>query len=153
MNAFDRKLLKEALCKVLANTFVLALKTQNFHWNVTGCEFVSLHSFFGSQYEELYSAADTLAERIRTLDLPSPGSCIAFAKESSIVEAGEELLSDEIMITTLISDNEKVVASLEFACDRAGRLKDLAIQNLLIDRIDAHKKALWMLKSLAKEPK
>ena len=132
---------------VLASSYTLMLKTQNFHWNVTGPNFTSLHELFGKQYEEIFAANDEIAERIRALDEISPGSLAAFAKLSTIKDAPTEPPGYKQMIAELLKDNETLSAlasELRAFADDAG---DTATGDLMNGRIDAHDKAAWMLRA------
>ena len=138
------------LSQVLANTFTLYLKTHGFHWNVTGRMFHSLHTMFEEQYRELWLAADTLAERIRALGFPAPGSYQEFSKRSHIREA-QNIPNAAGMITELLSDHETCARSVRQALWIARSNIDAPTEDLLTKRLMAHEKAAWMLKSLLAE--
>src|SRR4051794_11287144 len=104
----DRKAIAEGLSRVLADTYTLYLKTHNFHWNVEGPLFNTLHLMFEQQYTELATAVDLIAERIRALGFPAPGSYSAYARLSTVKEAPEQAPSAEEMIRTLARDQEQV---------------------------------------------
>ncbi|MBM3523869.1 MAG: DNA starvation/stationary phase protection protein, partial [Alphaproteobacteria bacterium] len=132
---------------VLASSYVLMLKTQNFHWNVTGPNFGPLHDLFGKQYEELFAANDEIAERIRALDEIAPGSLAAFARLSTVKDAAAEPPAWKSMIAELLKDHETMSAlagELRAFADEAG---DTATGDLMNGRIDAHDKAAWMLRA------
>jgi starvation-inducible DNA-binding protein len=137
----------EKLAVVLASTYTLQLKTQNFHWNVTGPNFRSLHLLFETQYNELAAAVDLIAERMRALEAQSPGSFAEFSKLSKIKEAPAKPPADKMMIGTLAEDNEtlsKMCVELgEFADDS----EDRGTGEIMNGRITAHDKAAWMLRS------
>ena len=135
-----------ALEKALADTYLLYLKTQNFHWNVTGPTFKLLHEMFGSQYDDLAEAVDLLAEQIRILGSFSPGSFSQFSELSSIEEE-TDILSSEKMIAQLINDNEIVIESLKELISVSNSNNDDATADIGIERIRVHSKAIWFLKS------
>lgn len=142
-----RKEIAEGLSHVLAETFTLYLKTHNFHWNVTGPMFNTLHHMFEDQYNELWLAVDALAERIRTLGVTAPGSYQAFAKLSSIPEA-EGVPAAEDMIRQLVDGHEAVVRVLRSIVVVAEDAKDESTADLLTQRLQVHEKTAWMLRSL-----
>ena len=139
-----------ALSQVLASTFTLYLKTHGFHWNVTGRMFHSLHMMFEEQYRELWLAADALAERIRALGFPAPGSYQEFSKRSHIREA-QTIPNAAGMIAELLSDHETCARSVRQALWIARSNMDAPTEDLLTQRLMAHEKAVWMLKSLLAE--
>jgi starvation-inducible DNA-binding protein len=141
-----------ALSQVLANTFTLYLKTHGFHWNVTGRMFHSLHMMFEEQYRELWLAADALAERIRALGSPAPGSYQEFSKHSDIRET-QTIQNAAGMIAELLSDHETCARSVRQALWIARSNVDAPTEDLLTQRLTAHEKAVWMLKSVLAEDK
>jgi starvation-inducible DNA-binding protein len=143
----DRQRLAEALSQVLANTFILSLKTQSFHWNVTGPMFYTLHSLFEEQYNELWQAGDAIAERIRALGAAAPGSYREFAKLTYLRES-EAILSATGMIGELLSDHETSARTVRTALTVSRSAIDAATEDLLTQRLLAHEKAAWMLRSL-----
>jgi starvation-inducible DNA-binding protein len=147
ISAEDRRQIAEALARLLADTYTVYLKTHNFHWNVTGPMFHTLHLLFEEQYRELAAAVDLIAERIRALGFPAPGSYAAYARMSSIGEA-EDVLSAEAMIARLVRDQEVVVHKAREILAMAESAGDEATADLLADRMQAHEKAAWMLRSL-----
>ncbi|WP_019450825.1 Dps family protein [Cupriavidus sp. BIS7] len=143
----DRKKIAEGLCKLLADTYTLYLKTHNFHWNVTGPMFNTLHLMFETQYNELALAVDAIAERIRALGYPAPGTYKEYAKLSSIAEE-EGVPEANDMIRKLVEGQEAVVRtarSLFPVIDAAG---DEPSADLLTQRMQTHEKTAWMLRSL-----
>jgi len=143
----DRKKIADGLCKLLADTYTLYLKTHNFHWNVTGPMFNTLHLMFETQYNELALAVDAIAERIRALGYPAPGTYKEYAKLSSIAEE-EGVPEAQDMIRKLVEGQEAVVRtarSLFPAIDAAG---DEPSADLLTQRMQTHEKTAWMLRSL-----
>ena len=139
-----------ALSQVLASTFTLYLKTHGFHWNVTGRMFHSLHMMFEEQYRELWLAADTLAERIRALGSRAPASYQEFSKRSHIRES-QSIPNAAGMIAELLSDHETCARSVRQALWIARSNIDAPTEDLLTQRLMAHEKAVWMLKSLLAE--
>jgi starvation-inducible DNA-binding protein len=143
----DRKRIAEGLSRLLADTYTLYLKTHNFHWNVTGPMFHTLHLMFEEQYTELALAVDRLAERIRTLGFAAPGSYSAYDRLSSI-EIAENVLPAEAMIAQLVNDQETAVRAAREILPDVERAGDEASADLLVGRMQAHEKTAWMLRSL-----
>lgn len=142
--------LQELMKKVLAETFALYLKAQNYHWNVEGSDFAQLHEFFGDFYSEIYGAVDQIGEEIRALDTYAPASFGRFLELSEIKD--ETNVPDaSTMITRLLSDNEKIIETLNMASKLSGKYEAYGLQNFLTERLDAHKKHRWMLKSISKK--
>jgi len=137
----------EALSRVLADTFTLYLKTHNFHWNVTGPMFHTLHLMFEEQYNELWVAGDAIAERIRALGHVAPGSYREFSKLTYIQEA-DVVPSDAEMIAELLRDNETAARTARRALSIARAAVDAPTEDLLTQRVRAHEKAAWMLRSM-----
>jgi starvation-inducible DNA-binding protein len=134
-----------ALKQVLADSYALYLKTQNFHWNVTGPNFSSLHTMFQTQYEELATAIDDVAERIRILGAVAPGGFKAFAGMTSIAEGtGEESAAQ--MVEALTGDHGLVITALKTALTAAQTAEDEGTVALVSERLAAHEKAQWMLR-------
>lgn len=130
----------------LANSYALALKTQNYHWNVVGENFKSLHELFGAQYEEISAAIDEIAERIRTLGSKVEGTFENFSKLTAI-KSGNKNFGKIEMIQDLISGHEVIINSLKAAIKVAQNEGDEATADMFIGRIQAHEKAVWMLAS------
>ena len=143
----DTQKLVEALSQVLANTFILSLKTQNFHWNVTGPMFYTLHSMFEEQYEELWQAGDAIAERIRALGRAAPGSYREFSRLTYLRES-EAVPSATGMIGELLSDHETCARTVRAALGVSRSAVDAATEDVLTQRLLSHEKAAWMLRSL-----
>ena len=137
----------KGLAVLLADSYTLYLKTHNFHWNVVGPMFQTLHLMFETQYTELALAVDLLAERIRALGQPAPGSYAEFGKLTSIKEARQGVKAQE-MIKQLLADHETVVASARTAFPAAEKAADQATMDLLTQRMQLHEKTAWMLRSL-----
>lgn len=144
----SNKKVTDALKQSLADTYTLYLKTQNYHWNVTGPNFKGLHALFEEQYNELAAAADELAERIRALGEKAPGSYREFSKLASIEEAagGEDA---KTMLSTLKNDHLKVVKTLTKTIQAAESEEDEGTIDLLGGRIRVHQKHAWMLEASA----
>lgn len=143
----DRKQIVESLSKLLADSYTLYLKTHNFHWNVTGPMFQTLHLMFETQYNELALAVDLIAERIRALGAPAPGSYREFAKLSVIAEA-EGVPAAKEMIRQLVDGQEAVIRTARAAFAIADEANDQPTADLLTQRMQIHEKTAWMLRSL-----
>jgi starvation-inducible DNA-binding protein len=147
INETNRTAIADGLGRVLADSYALYLKTHNFHWNVTGPMFQTLHTMFEEQYTELSTAIDEIAERIRSLGAFAPASFSAYAELSSIEEEkGVPAAKD--MIRQLVTGHETVIKtarSLYPTCDSSD---DDATADLLTTRIQVHEKTAWMLRSL-----
>lgn len=143
----DRKAVCKGLNKLLADSYLLYLKTQNYHWNVTGKMFQSLHILFENQYREQAEAVDVIAERIRALGEFAPGSFAAFSKVSSIKEE-TSIPSAEEMIHSLVQGNEAVVTTAREIVNLADGCEDDVTSDLMIERMQVHEKNAWMLRSL-----
>jgi starvation-inducible DNA-binding protein len=136
----------EPLSRLLADSYTLYLKTHNFHWNVTGPMFNTLHLLFETQYTELALAVDEIAERIRTVGAPAPGSYAEFAKLTGIKEAVRVPKALE-MVRTLAADQERLVASAQQVSAAATAAGDEATLDLAVRRMQVHQKNAWMLRS------
>ncbi|NEP36112.1 MULTISPECIES: Dps family protein [unclassified Moorena] len=145
----DRKEIAEGLSRLLADTYTLYLKTHYFHWNVTGPMFNSLHLMFEQQYNELALAVDAVAERIRTLGYPAPGSYSQYAQLSSIPETSDVPDAEE-MVRLLVEANEAVVRTARSVFPAAERANDESTADLLTERMSIHEKTAWMLRSILK---
>jgi starvation-inducible DNA-binding protein len=137
----------EGLSRLLADSYTLYLKTHKFHWNVTGPMFQTLHLMFETQYTELATAVDSIAERIRALGFFAPGSYAEFAKLSSIKE-NDGMPKAEDMIRLLVEGQEAVVRTARSVFPIAEKASDEATADLLTQRIQLHEKTAWMLRSL-----
>jgi starvation-inducible DNA-binding protein len=143
----DRKKIADGLSSLLADSYTLYLKTHNFHWNVTGPMFNTLHLMFEAQYTELALAVDLIAERIRALGHPAPGSYKAYSKLSSIKE--EEGVPDaEEMIRQLVAGQEAVTRTARSVFPAVDKAHDEPTADLLTQRMQVHEKNAWMLRSL-----
>jgi starvation-inducible DNA-binding protein len=136
----------EALSHLLADTYTLYLKTHNYHWNVTGPMFNTLHTLFETQYNEFALAVDEVAERIRTLGAPAPGSYKAFLALTDIKEEAGTPKAMQ-MVANLVADQEAVVQAAKRVVTAAEAADDAATADLGIRRIDIHQKNAWMLRS------
>ncbi|HEY9748092.1 MAG TPA: Dps family protein [Allocoleopsis sp.] len=143
----DRKEIVDGLSRLLADTYTLYLKTHNFHWNVTGPMFQTLHLMFETQYNELALAVDLIAERIRALGFPAPGTYSEFARLSSIEETPGVPSADE-MIRLLVAGQEAVVRTARSVFPVTERVNDEPTADLLTQRMQIHEKTAWMLRSL-----
>lgn len=142
----QRKRLAASLTGMLADAYVLLVKTQGVHWNVVGPLFVSLHQLTEEQYQDLFGAIDEIAERIRALGYPAPASIAHMMPHSAI---GEETGNPtaEKMVEALIRDNETAARRLRESVEMAEELRDVATADLLTERLQAHEKAVWMLRA------
>ena len=143
----DRAKIAQGLARLLADTYTLYLKTHNFHWNVTGPMFQTLHLMFEQQYNELALAVDLIAERIRALGFPAPGTYAQFAKLSSIREP-KGVPSAEDMIRELVAGQEAVVKTARSVFPLVDKVNDEPSADLLTQRMQVHEKTAWMLRSL-----
>ena len=143
----DRNIIATGVSKVLANSYTLYLKTHNYHWNVTGPMFNTLHLMFEEQYTELAIAVDEIAERIRALGVFAPGSYKAYA-ELTDIEEEIAVPSAEKMIHTLVTDHETVVRSAREVIPVAEAADDQPTADLMTQRMQVHEKTAWMLRSL-----
>ncbi len=137
----------DGLSRVLADTYVLYLKTHAYHWNVTGPLFSSLHLLFETQYNELHDAGDTIAERIRALGHFAPGTYAAYSRLSSVTEDNDSVPTALTMVRNLALGHEALGRTLRTAFKTAEAGGDQATMDLLIGRMEASDKAAWMLRS------
>ena len=143
----DRKAIADGLSRLLADSYALYLKTHNFHWNVTGPMFQTLHVLFMEQYTEQWTALDEIAERIRALGHPAPGSYTQFAKLSKIPdETGVPKATD--MVRQLITAQETVARTARSVFPKVDKASDEPSADLLTQRLQVHEKNAWMLRSL-----
>ncbi|SHH82565.1 starvation-inducible DNA-binding protein [Pollutimonas bauzanensis] len=143
----DRSTVATELSKMLADSYTLYLMTHNFHWNVTGPLFNTLHQMFMTQYTEEWQALDLIAERIRALGHYAPGTYAQYAELSSITEPAS-VPSAEEMIQLLVKGNEAVAKTARAAFKKADGVDDQPTADLLTQRLDIHEKNAWMLRSL-----
>lgn len=147
ISAKDRALVSGELSKMLADSYTLYLMTHNFHWNVEGPMFNTLHDMFMTQYTEQWGALDQIAERIRALGHYAPGTYAQYAKLSSIREPKSVPHAQE-MVRLLVLGNEAVAKTARTAQALAGNAGDQPSADLLTQRLDVHEKNAWMLRSL-----
>lgn len=136
----------DALAQLLADTYILYLKTQNFHWNVTGENFFTLHKLFEEQYTSLAAAIDEIAERLRALNTRAPGSFSQFSKLTSLEESQGPLSADK-MLRTLCHDHEHLSKNIAALFPILEQSQDEVTLDLFIGRKSEHDKIVWMLKS------
>ncbi len=139
-----------ALATLLADSYSLMAQTHLAHWNVEGPAFFELHGAFQKQYEELFTAVDDLAERLRALDVYAPGGLKTFAQRSTVAELPQGKAAAKDFVAGLIDGHETVVASATALREAAGKSGDLETQDIAIGRVQTHEKTLWMLKSYLK---
>ena len=139
------------LSKLLADTYTLYLTTHNFHWNVTGPMFNTLHAMFMEQYTELWNAVDPIAERIRSLGHPAPGSYAQFGELASIKDAPATAPKAMDMVRILVEGHEAVAKTARKIFPIADEAGDQPTADLLTQRLDVHEKTAWMLRSLLEE--
>jgi len=147
IDATQRAQIAEHLKKLLADSYTLYLQTHNFHWNVTGRQFRELHLMFEEHYTELATAVDEIAERIRTLGVPAPGTYRSFVELSSIQEV-EGVPEAKEMIAILNESHEAVVRTCRAALKAAQEADDESSCALISDRMRIHEKTAWMLRAL-----
>jgi starvation-inducible DNA-binding protein len=150
MSAGDREAIAGGLSKLLADSYTLYLMTHNFHWNVVGPMFNTLHLMFMQQYSEQWTALDLIAERIRALGFPAPGTYSEFAKLTSIREVQGKPKAME-MVKHLVSAQEAVARTARSLFPAAEQASDQPTMDLLTQRLDVHEKTAWMLRSLLEE--
>lgn len=143
----DRKAIADGLSKFLADSFCLYVKTHNYHWNVKGPMFQTLHTMFMDQYTELWNALDEIAERIRSLGYPAPGTMQEFielsdVKETAGVPKAEEMVLDVIVASQIVTKSARKVLAL------ADKANDQPTADLMTQRLQIHEKNAWMLRSL-----
>jgi starvation-inducible DNA-binding protein len=142
-----REEIAKGLSHLLADTYTLYLKTHNYHWNVTGPMFQTLHVMFEGQYNELALAVDSIAERIRALGVKAPGTYAEFSKLSSIKETTGDLTAQQ-MIAELVSGQESVVRTARSIFPIVDESHDEPTADLLTQRMQQHEKTAWMLRSM-----
>ncbi len=151
INEQDRGAIAEGLGRLLADTYTLYLTTHNFHWNVTGPMFNTLHAMFMAQYTELWNAVDPIAERIRSLGHPAPGSYAQFGRLSSIADVPATPPKAMEMVRILVHGHESVARTARKVFPLADNADDQPTGDLLTQRLDIHEKTAWMLRSLLEE--
>ena len=146
----QRKEIAGGLSRLLADTYSLYLKTHNFHWNVTGPMFNTLHLMFETQYTEMWTSTDIIAERIRSLDEVAPGTYSEFSRLSTVPEAKGVPPARE-MIAQLLEGHEAVIRTARSIIPNAESSQDEATLDLLTQRMQWHEKTAWMLRSLLRD--
>ena len=142
-------MLADDLKTLLATEYAFVIKAQNFHWNVEGPDFAQYHQFFGDLYEEVYGIIDQTAEYIRTLDVYAPGSFERFS-ELSVIMGQTKVPRAMLMIQELLDDNSAILQILTQTFQSATDEKNEGIANFIAERMDAHNKHAWMLRSFLK---
>lgn len=142
----NRQEISLGLARLHADTYAIYLKTQNFHWNLTGPEFYSLHVLFEKQYEEMAGAIDEIAERIRALGFYVDGSFAAFKRVTGVKEE-DKVLSIKEMLVSLIEAHEVLICHGRKVAEIADQEKDFATVDLIGRRLGSHEKFAWMLRS------
>lgn len=146
----QRRAIAEGLSRFLADSYTLYLKTHNFHWNVEGPMFNTLHLMFETQYNELALAVDQIAERIRALGFPAPGSYRDFAELATVQDASGRPTATE-MLSQLASDQETVARTAREVFKLAEEASDQPTADLLTQRMQVHEKTAWMLRAMLAE--
>jgi starvation-inducible DNA-binding protein len=147
----DRAAIADGLSRLLADTYTLYLTTHNFHWNVTGPMFNTLHAMFMAQYTELWNAVDPIAERIRALGHPAPGSYAQFGKLATVADAPATPPKALEMVRVLFKGHEAVARTARDLFPVVSEANDQPTADLLTQRLDIHEKTAWMLRSLLEE--
>lgn len=142
-------MLVDTLKETLADTFVLYFKAHSFHWNVEGSDFAQYHDFLGNFYQDIYSSVDAIAELIRTLDAYAPSS-ISRLMAAALMEEEDSIPPAKEMLVKLRQDNDRYLAGLIKVYNEAEKVSEFGISNYLQDRIQAHEKHAWMLRSITK---
>jgi starvation-inducible DNA-binding protein len=148
MSDKQRQEVSDALSRVLADTYALYFKTHAFHWNVEGPRFYGLHKMFEEQYTEMWGAVDDIAERIRALGQPAPGSYAQLARLASVHDQSG-VPAAEAMVRELLEGHETIMSTVRMAIAKAQDAKDEATVGILASRLEVHDKTAWMLSTLA----
>lgn len=151
-SAKSKETTESVLATLLADTYALLGQTQFAHWNVQGPAFFSLHTFFETQYTELFDAVDVIAERLRALDVISPGGLKTLAELSAITELPVKAHSAKDLVSHLVTANEIVVATAKKLRELADESGDKETEDLAIGRLRTHEKTIWMLHAFLKNP-
>ena len=147
----DRSAISAGLSRLLADTYTLYLTTHNFHWNVTGPMFNSLHAMFMAQYTELWNAVDPIAERIRSLGHPAPGSYAQFGALTSLKDAPTTPPNALAMVRILVEGHEAVARTARSIFALAAEASDEPTADLLTQRLAVHEQSAWMLRALLED--
>ena len=151
ISAQDRAGISEGLSRLLADTYTLYLTTHNFHWNVTGPMFNTLHAMFMGQYTELWNAVDPIGERIRSLGHHAPGSYAQFGRLTSLQDAPAQPPKALDMVRILVAGHEAVARTARSLFPLADQAGDEPTADLLTQRLAIHEQTAWMLRSLLEE--
>ena len=151
INEKDRAAIAAGLSRLLADTYTLYLTTHNFHWNVTGPMFNTLHQMFMVQYTELWAAVDPIAERVRSLGHPAPGSYAQFGKLTSLADAPPKPPQAMEMVRILVQGHEAVARTARVLFPVADKASDEPTADLLTQRLTVHEQTAWMLRSMLEE--
>jgi len=151
INEADRASIAEGLSRLLADSYTLYLTTHNFHWNVTGPMFNTLHAMFMQQYTDLWNSIDDIAERIRALGHFAPGSYAAFGRLASVADAPGEPPKALEMVRILVKGHEAVARTARELVPTADEAGDEPTMDLLTQRLEFHEKTAWMLRSMLEE--
>ncbi len=135
------------LNQLLADEFVIYVKTLNFHWNVVGPDFYALHIFLEKQYEDILDVVDDVAERIRIFNIQALGSCAEVVRHATLPESVGQKLSALEMLAQLCRDHEAVIQSLRTSVEQTSEIGDEGTSNFLTDLMEKHEKMAWMLRS------
>lgn len=147
INPNEAKENAQLLNNILADEFVLYVKTRNFHWNVKGTHFNDFHKFFEDQYEEIDEIIDEVAERVRMLNL-RPYSSLKEYLDNSTLKENFDQLDDKRMILELLSDHEKTTSKIRESIEKIGETKDFGTEDFLVALLQKHEKISWMLRSM-----
>lgn len=151
INEADRASIAEGLSRLLADSYTLYLTTHNFHWNVTGPMFNTLHAMFMQQYTDLWTSIDDIAERIRALGHLAPGSYAAFGKLASVPDAPTDVPKAMEMVRILVKGHEAVARTARELVPTVDKAGDEPTMDLLTQRLDFHEKTAWMLRSMLED--
>ncbi len=147
--AAPRKKIAEGLNQVLADTYALMALTHAFHWNVEGPDFFQLHEAFQEQYEDLFAAADDIAERVRQLEAFATGGLRTYADLANIKEPKAPMPAKD-MVAALVVAHQKLIEDAKAVCTQADEAGDTPTEDLMVERLRVHEKTVWMLKSYLK---
>lgn len=143
----DRDAIAKLLNILLANEYVLLIKTKNYHWNITSAHFNDLHLFFDTQYEQLLDVVDDIAERARALGVYSFGTMKEFIEYAHLKEEPGKVPSDKEMIKNLLHDHEEIIKIIRHDIEKTNEFSDAGTNSLLSNLIEKHEKMAWMLRS------
>lgn len=143
----NRAKVAKLLGALLADEYVLQAKTRNAHWNVEGSDFHAMHLFFEEQYEKIAEVIDVIAERIRSLGLPSPGSLGAFLKVTHLKELDAKLNHSSFFLKALLADHETIIREMRSAVEACDKLGDQGTNDFITNLMEDHEKTAWMLRA------